>query len=86
MDETAFRRWFSVTNPNKGKYHQQAKIYYSSIKRKKFEYRHDDDERFTTPRGKTAALGGVSSTKLTKADRLYSVKRSAVEVSRFTGE
>ena len=28
----------------------------------------------------------ASSTKLTKADRLYEVKRSAVEISRFAGD
>ena len=85
MGQTDFRRFFSV-NINKGKYHQQAKIYYSSIKKKKFEFRHEDDERFTTPRGKTSKEAGISSTKLTKADRLHSVKRSAIEVSKFKGD
>ena len=85
MDETTFRRWFNVTI-SKGKYQQQTKIFYSSIKKKKFEFKHEEDERFTTPRGKTSKEAGVSSTKLTKADRLHSVKRSAIEVSRFMGE
>ena len=53
MDETTFRRWFNVT-ASKGKYQQQTKIFYSSIKKKKFEFKHEEDERFTTPRGKTA--------------------------------
>jgi hypothetical protein len=64
MNEGAFRRWFAVV-PSKNKYKQQTKIYYSSIK-KKLEYHHEDDERFTTPKGKSAAGAGVSSTKLTK--------------------
>ena len=83
MDEISFRRWFSAST-NKGKYKQQAKVYYSSIKKKKFEFS-NEDERFTTPRGKMA-YAEASSTKLTKADRLYEVKRSAVDVSRFIGD
>ena len=84
MDELAFRRWFS-SSTSKGKYKQQAKIFYSSIKKKKFEFS-NEEERFTTPRGKMAYAAEASSTKLTKADRLYEVKRSAVEVSRFSGD
>ena len=80
MGEATFRKWFEVP-PSTNKYRQQTKIYYSSIKRKKFEF-HKDDERYTTPKGKNAAQD-FSSTKMTKADRLNSIKRSAVEVSRF---
>lgn len=31
-----------------------------------------------TPNGKSAAAAGVSSTKMTKADRLHSIKRSKI--------
>lgn len=54
MDESTFRKWFSVV-PSINKYKQQTKIYYSSIKRKKFEYNNDADDRYTTPRGKFVA-------------------------------
>jgi hypothetical protein len=37
-----------------------------------------------TPNAKTAAMAGMSSTKMTKADRLHSMRREKVEVSRFT--
>lgn len=56
------------------------------MKRKKNGPYFDDeaDEKFMTPNGKTTAQAGMSSTKMTKADRLHSVKRSKIEVSRFT--
>ena len=81
MDESTFRKWFEVTS-SANKYRQQTKIFYSSIKRKKFEYRNDDNERYTTPRSKKT-VQEQSSTKMTKADRLNSVKRSAVAASKF---
>lgn len=85
IEENTFRRWFTVTI-NTQKYKQQTKIYYSSVKRKKYEFRADDDEgKFTTP-GKRTAAAGTTSTKQTKAERLSSLKRTAVEVSRFITE
>lgn len=77
MDESTFRRWFTVTT-NTHRYKQQTKIYYSSVKRKKYEFRGDDEEgKFTTP-GKRTAAAGMTSTKMTKAERLSSLKRTAI--------
>jgi hypothetical protein len=83
-DYDAFKRWFSLA-PVSSKYKQQTKIYFSSLKRKKNgPYDDEADEKFMTPNGKSAAVAGMSSTKMTKADRLHSIKRSKIEVSRFT--
>ena len=81
MDEATFKKWFSVV-PNPNKYKLQTKVYYSSIKRKKFEYNNEEEDggsKFMTPSGKkTAAAAGMTSTKMTKGERLNSIKRSAV--------
>jgi hypothetical protein len=85
-DFDSFKRWFSLT-PTANKYKQQTKIYFSSLKRKKNgPYYDDEDDKFMTPKGKTAAAAEASSTKMTKAERLHSARISKVEVSRFTFE
>ena len=78
-DYSAFKQWFSVA-ANPSKYKQQTKIYFSSLKKKKNGpyYDEESEEKFMTPNGKSAAAAGVSSTKMTKADRLHSIKRSKV--------
>lgn len=71
---------------NQNKYKQQTKIFYSSLKRKNKEthYDEEDDGRFMTPNHKSVAAVGMSSTKMTKGDRLNSIKRNKVDVSRFS--
>ncbi|MCB0541572.1 MAG: hypothetical protein KDE33_28965 [Bacteroidetes bacterium] len=82
MNETTFKKWFEVP-PTQNVYKKQTKIYYSSLKRNKPQFSKDDD-RFMTPGPKTAhAELGLTSTKMTKGERLNSIKRSAIEVSRF---
>lgn len=85
MDETTFKKWFEVPTAQNN-YKKQTKIYYSSLKRNKLQFSKEDD-RFMTPGPKTAGLrAGMTSTKMTKGERLNSIKRSAVEVSRFISE
>jgi hypothetical protein len=77
-DFDSFKKWFSLA-PSPNKYKQQTKIYFSSLKRKKNgPFYDDDDEKFMTPNGKTAAAGEASSTKMTKAERLHSAKISKI--------
>lgn len=80
LEFNEFKRWFSV-EANQNKYKQQTKIYYSSIKRKKNDYHYDQEQngKFMTPNGKTtAAAAQMSSTRMTKGDRLNSVKRQTI--------
>jgi hypothetical protein len=57
------------------------------LRRNKPQFSKEDD-RFMTPNPKAAAAAavGLTSTKMTKGERLNSIKRSAIEVSRFISE
>lgn len=79
---------------DKTKYRKETKIFYSSLKRKNKDYLREEDSdneettrnRFMTPAGKKTQAIGQSSTKLTKGDRLNTLRRGAVEVSVFSFE
>lgn len=74
-----FKKWFAI-DANQNKYKQQTKIYYSSIKRKKNDYHYDQEQngKYMTPNGKATIAGQMSSTRMTKGDRLNSIKRQTI--------